>query len=160
MTTLTNMSADIIAHHAAKPICVADIMTSRVVTIEMDDRLSLAKEIFDNVSFHHLLVVDKGELSGILSYRDFLQALSPNIGTAAEVSRDTESLQKRVHQVMTHNPLTIAPHCDINQASRLILDHNIGCLPVLDNNIIVGIITWKNLLNAYCTRSVITFSAV
>ncbi|MGL6122296.1 MAG: CBS domain-containing protein, partial [Shewanella sp.] len=41
------------------PIIIADIMSSRVVTIEMDDRLTVAKEIFDQASFHHLLVVDK-----------------------------------------------------------------------------------------------------
>jgi acetoin utilization protein AcuB len=152
MTTSTEMSTETLTNNAAKHICIADIMTTRVVTIDMDDRLTLAKEIFDNVSFHHLLVVDNEQLSGILSYRDFLRALSPNIGTAAELIRDTETLQKRVHQVMTHNPFTIAPHCDIHQASKLILDHDIGCLPVLDNNTIVGIITWKDLLNAYCIR--------
>ncbi|WP_259397199.1 CBS domain-containing protein [Shewanella sp. SG41-4] len=127
-------------------------MTTRVVTIDMDDRLTLAKEIFDNVSFHHLLVLDNDKLSGILSHRDFLRALSPNIGTAAELIRDTETLQKRVHQVMTHNPFTIASHCDINIATKLILDHDIGCLPVLDNNSIVGIITWKDLLRAYYVK--------
>ncbi|HBF45935.1 MULTISPECIES: CBS domain-containing protein [Shewanella] len=152
MTTSTEMLAETLPDTPTKHICVADIMTTRVVTIEMDDRLILAKEIFDNVSFHHLLVVDNEQLSGILSHRDFLRALSPNIGTAAELMRDTETLQKRVHQVMTHNPFTIAPHCDINQATKLILDHDIGCLPVLDNNVIVGIITWKDLLNAYYVK--------
>ncbi|GGP50814.1 CBS domain-containing protein [Shewanella algicola] len=154
MTTSTDTSDqttnDTTAQSSPRHISVGDIMITRVVTIEMDDRLSLAKEIFDNVSFHHLLVIDEGcHLTGILSHRDFLSALSPNIGTAAELIRDTETLQKRVHQVMSHNPLTIAPHCDINLATQLILDNNIGCLPVLENNNIVGIITWKDLLKAY-----------
>lgn len=153
MTISNDVSTETFANNATKPICVADIMTTRIVTIEMDDRLTLAKEIFDNVSFHHLLVVNNEEqLKGILSHRDFLRSLSPNIGTAAELLRDTETLQKRVHQVMTKNPFTIAPHCDINEASKLILDNNIGCLPVLDNNTLIGIITWKDLLNAYCVR--------
>ena len=152
MTTSTEMLTETLSDSTTNRISVSDIMTTRVVTIEMDDRLVLAKEIFDNVSFHHLLVVDNEKLSGILSHRDSLRALSPNIGTAAELIRDTETLQKRVHQVMTHNPITIAPHCDINQATKMILDNDIGCLPVLENNIIVGIITWKDLLNAYCVR--------
>lgn len=152
MTTSTEMLTETLSDSTTNRISVSDIMTTRVVTIEMDDRLVLAKEIFDNVNFHHLLVVDNEKLSGILSHRDFLRALSPNIGTAAELIRDTETLQKRVHQVMTHNPITIAPHCDINQATKMILDNDIGCLPVLENNIIVGIITWKDLLNAYCVR--------
>jgi acetoin utilization protein AcuB len=152
MTTSTNNDmAEQLPH---SQLTVADIMVTRVVTIEMDDRLTLAKEIFDNVSFHHLLVIDENNtLAGILSHRDFLRALSPNIGTAAELIRDTETLQKRVHQVMSHNPITIAPHCNINQASKLLLDHDIGCLPVLENNRIVGIITWKDLLRAYYTNN-------
>lgn len=152
MTTSTNNDmAEQLPH---SQLTVADIMVTRVVTIEMDDRLTLAKEIFDNVSFHHLLVIDENNtLAGILSHRDFLRALSPNIGTAAELIRDTETLQKRVHQVMSHNPITIAPHCNINQASKLILDHDIGSLPVLENNRIVGIITWKDLLRAYYTNN-------
>ena len=152
MTTSTNNDmAEQLPH---SQLTVADIMVTRVVTIEMDDRLTLTKEIFDNVSFHHLLVIDENNtLAGILSHRDFLRALSPNIGTAAELIRDTETLQKRVHQVMSHNPITIAPHCNINQASKLLLDHDIGCLPVLENNRIVGIITWKDLLRAYYTNN-------
>ena len=49
------------------PIIIADIMSTRVVTVEMDDRLTVAKEIFDQASFHHLLVVDEYQLEGVLS---------------------------------------------------------------------------------------------
>lgn len=132
-------------------ILVKDIMIQRVVTVEMDDRLIVAKDIFDNVSFHHLVVVnDTGSLTGVLSHRDLVKALSPNLGTAAEYVRDTETLLKRVHQVMSHNPITISPEQTITQASKLILKHDIGCLPVLDNNQLVGIITWKDLLLSFC----------
>ncbi len=58
-------------------LCIADIMITRVVTVEMDDRLSVAKEIFHHAGFHHLLVVDdEGKLEGVLSERDLLRALS------------------------------------------------------------------------------------
>jgi CBS domain-containing protein len=40
---------------------VRDIMTARIVTVKMDDRLSVVKEIFDSTKFHHLLVVDEGK---------------------------------------------------------------------------------------------------
>ncbi|QIR14776.1 CBS domain-containing protein [Shewanella aestuarii] len=130
---------------------ISQIMTTRIVTIDMDDRLSVAKQIFDNVNFHHLLVIDEDDiLQGILSHRDFLHALSPNIGTAAELVRDTETLNKRIHQVMTHNPITISPHITVKQASEIILQNNIGSLPVLNNGVLEGIVTWKDLLGAYC----------
>lgn len=130
-------------------ITVSQIMTDRVVTIEMDDRLVIAKEIFDNAPFHHLLVVENGELQGVLSERDFLRALSPNIGNVNETERDSDTLLKRVHQVMTRDPITTSPNKSIKDASKLLLEHGIGSLPVLDLGQLVGIITWKDLLRAY-----------
>ncbi|MCL1143970.1 CBS domain-containing protein [Shewanella gaetbuli] len=131
---------------------VRHIMVTRLVTISMDDRLTVAKHIFDNVHFHHLLVVDEhDQLQGVLSHRDFLKALSPNLGTAAELVRDTETLNRRVHQVMTHDPICISADANIKQATQLILQHNIGSLPVKENGKLVGIITWKDLLKAYCS---------
>lgn len=131
-------------------ILVASIMTQRVVTVDMDDRLAVAKDIFDHVTFNHLLVLDDtNTLAGVLSQRDLVKALSPNLGTAAEYSKDTETLLKRVHQVMSHRPITVSPEQSIQQASQLILKHDIGCLPVLDNNQLVGIITWKDLLRRF-----------
>ncbi|ACA87786.1 CBS domain-containing protein [Shewanella woodyi] len=130
-------------------IQVSEIMTSRVVTIDMDDRLSVAKEIFDNAPFHHLLVVEHNQLQGVLSERDFLRALSPNIGNINETERDSDTLLKRAHQVMARNPITIEAKENINCASKLLLEHGIGSLPVLEQGELVGIITWKDLLRAY-----------
>lgn len=130
-------------------IKISEIMSTRVVTIEMDDRLSVAKEIFENAPFHHLLVIEDDELQGVLSERDYLRALSPNIGNINETERDSETLQRRAHQVMSRNPITIAPHKTLKEASRLMLEHDIGSLPVLKRGEIVGIITWKDLLRAY-----------
>ena len=48
-------------------------MTKRIVTVGFEDTLSTVKEIFDTVKFHHLLVVEDGELQGIVSDRDLLQ---------------------------------------------------------------------------------------
>lgn len=126
---------------------IADIMTTRIVTIDMDDRLTIAKEIFDNAPFHHLLVTEENELKGMLSERDLLRAISPNVD-ANPTTKELETLQKRVHQVMTRDPLTVAPHISVIQASQLILEQQIGSLPVLDNGELVGIVTWKDLLAA------------
>lgn len=129
---------------------VADIMSTRVVTIEMDDRLTVVKEIFDSAPFHHLLVVENNQLQGVLSERDYLRTLSPYIGAINETERDSDTLQRRAHQVMSRDPITIAPHKTIQEASRLLLEHNIGSLPVLKQGKIVGIVTWKDLLSAFC----------
>ena len=72
-----------------------NVMTTRLVTVELDDTLAVVKQIFDSVKFHHLLVVDSHKkLCGVISDRDLLRALSPHIGTLAENARDTATLQE------------------------------------------------------------------
>ncbi|MGL5907292.1 MAG: CBS domain-containing protein, partial [Shewanella sp.] len=57
-------------------VIIADIMKTRVVTIEMDDRLCVAKEIFEQAKLHHLLVVEEHQLTGVLAEKDLLRAIS------------------------------------------------------------------------------------
>ncbi|EOD55022.1 CBS domain-containing protein [Aeromonas molluscorum] len=127
---------------------VETIMTSRVVTVEMDDRLSVIKDIFEQAKFRHLLVIEEGKLIGIISDRDLLQALSPYLDSAAEQSRDTETLNRRAHQIMTRDPVTISSHQTLAYAARLMLDKKVSCLPVLEQGQLVGILSWKDLLKA------------
>jgi acetoin utilization protein AcuB len=126
-------------------------MTSRVVTVDMDDRLSVVKDIFDAMKFHHLLVVDSdGKLGGVVSDRDLLKALSPFVGTAAETARDVATLNRRVHQIMSRKPITLPPDASIAEAVRLILEHRISCIPVVDAHFRpVGILSWRDILRSY-----------
>jgi acetoin utilization protein AcuB len=124
------------------------IMTEKVVTVAMDDRLETVKEIFDTMNFHHLLVVDENEkLSGVLSDRDLLRAMSPYVGSAAETARDLATLNKRVHQIMTRRPLTLRPHSSVAEAAALLMNNRISCVPIVDGDFKpVGIVSWRDLL--------------
>ncbi len=51
---------------------ISSIMTRRVVTVEMDDSLQIISEIFENVKFHHILVVENQKLVGVISDRDLI----------------------------------------------------------------------------------------
>jgi acetoin utilization protein AcuB len=129
---------------------VEKIMSKSVVTVGMDDSLKVVKDIFDHTRFHHLLIVESGKLVGVLSDRDLLKALSPNIGTAAETDRDAASLNKRVHQIMTRQPVTLGPHARLDDAIDIFNRHNISCIPVVDDEQKpVGIISWRDILKAF-----------
>jgi acetoin utilization protein AcuB len=130
------------------------IMTRRVVTVGMDDTLATLWVIFDNVRFHHLLVIEGGELRGIISDRDLLRASSPFVNTLAEQKRDLIILKKRAHQIMTRKPITIGKEASSEDAARLMLRENISCLPVVSSGgQIEGILTWKDLLDAYADQA-------
>jgi acetoin utilization protein AcuB len=125
-------------------------MTKDVVTIDMDTSLKTINRIFDDRRFHHLLVVENNELCGVISDRDLLKALSPFLNTLAEQDRDLSTLKKRAHQIMSRKLITITKEASSEDAARLMLRENISCLPVISSDgQIEGIVTWKDLLNAY-----------
>jgi acetoin utilization protein AcuB len=129
---------------------VGSIMTKRVVTVELDDDLQTIIQIFENVRFHHLLVVENGELVGVISDRDVLKASSPFINTICELPRDCELLKKRAHQIMTRKPVTTSSGASLEEAVRLLLRKGVSCLPVLSSSgKVEGIVTWKDLIKTY-----------
>ena len=132
---------------------VESIMTRKVVTVESDDSLKTIREIFDNVKFHHLLVVEKRKLVGVISDRDLLKALSPFVGRLFERPQDVALLNKRAHQIMSRKPITVDKEFRVEAAARLLMGKNVSCLPVTSlEGAIEGIVTWKDIFKAYCTR--------
>ncbi|ATG72647.1 CBS domain-containing protein [Zobellella denitrificans] len=126
---------------------VQDIMTRRIATVHQDDRLEMVRAIFDQAPFRHLLVVDdEDRLCGVITHADMYRALSPYLATDAELERDRDTLQRRAHQVMSRNPVTIAPETGLDTAAALLLEHQISCLPVVAEDRLQGVISWKDLL--------------
>jgi acetoin utilization protein AcuB len=131
-------------------ITVGEIMTSKVVTIEMDDSLAVIRDIFRKVRFHHLIVVDGAKIVGLITDRDFLKAISPYVDTLSETNRDRATLEKRAHQIMSHYPVTVQKSCQIPTAAKLMLDRRVSCLPVtMPDGIIAGVVTWKDMFKAF-----------
>ena len=132
---------------------VENIMSKTVVTVEMDDSLKAVKDIFDNTGFHHLLVVESGKLCGVISDRDLLKSLSPNIGTIAETLKDAATLNKRAHQIMTRKPVTLAPNANIYDAIDVFNNQNISCIPIVDDaRKPIGILSWRDILKALASN--------
>lgn len=129
---------------------VSEIMSKHVVTVEFDDRLSAVKDIFDNAKFHHLLVVEGGKLFGVVSDRDLLKSISPNIGTNRYTPRDLETLNKPVHSVMTRKLITLRATASVEDAIALFNTHAISCIPIVDaDDHILGIMTWRDILKHF-----------
>jgi acetoin utilization protein AcuB len=125
-------------------------MSTPVVTVGLDETLITIQEIFENVKFHHLLVVEKKRLFGIVSDRDLLKSLGPWHGTMDELPRDRALLDKRVHQICTRKPVTASMNTGILEASRILIDNDVSCLPVVTKQgYIKGIVTWKDIFRAY-----------
>jgi len=127
---------------------IESIMTSKVVTVKMDDSLRHTRSLFNKYKFHHLLVVEGRKLVGIVSDRDLLRELSPFLGKISSQPRDLAIFNKRVHQIMSHKPITVKKEEEAKDSCRLLLEHNISCLPVIDSQgNVEGIVTWRDIFN-------------
>jgi CBS domain-containing membrane protein len=121
---------------------VRDLMSDEVVTLGRDETLDIADRIMSLGRIRHMPVLDAdGRLCGLVSQRDlFRGALASAIGLA-------RSAQARllgallVRDVMTPDPLTTTPDTPVTEAAGVMLRRKIGCLPVLQDGRLVGILT-------------------
>ena len=128
---------------------INEIMTRRVVTIGMDDDVQRVEDLFEEHGFHHLLVVEKGRLVGVVSDRDLLRNLSPFIGKLAEKPRDLATLNRRVHQIMGRNPVTVSPEMSVEAAAHMMVEQHVSCLPVMTKDgSLLGIVSSRDLLSS------------
>lgn len=127
---------------------VRDLMTRDVVTIRLDDSVGRIREIFERVSFHHLIVMHQGRVEGVVSDRDLLKNISPFIGkTLMEREQDTNTLKRRAHQIMRRQPVIAMETMTAREAAALLLTEKVTCLPVVnDKGRLVGIVSWRDLL--------------
>lgn len=131
---------------------LADIMTTTVVTVSMDDTLRQIRQIFDRHRFHHVVVVENGKAVGLISDRDVLKHLSPFIGKLSERAQDVQCLNRRAHQIMRRRLTFGTPDTPIADALALMIQKDLSCLPVLDENgACVGIVTSRDMLR-WCTQ--------
>ncbi|ASJ70895.1 CBS domain-containing protein [Granulosicoccus antarcticus] len=126
---------------------ITELMTDRVATVSMDDPLSVVKNAFDNSRFHHLLVVDADVLVGVISDRDLLKAMSPFLGTAAEVRRDIQTIAQPVHKIMTRKLVTLGPEAQLQDAISVFKEQQISCIPIVDGiGQPIGIVSWRDIM--------------
>ena len=118
---------------------VLEIAHTVLVTVTMDHTLGRARDIMQMKKIRHLLVMDGGKLVGLITDRDVRDHLSPRIDTPIESSKDEKTLETKIHQVMTRDPITVSPNTLISEAAALLLKHKISCLPVMDEDVTLAI---------------------
>lgn len=138
----------------ASTLLVKDLMTTRVLTIRMDETVGTAKTMFDHKRFHHLIVMDKVTVVGVVSDRDILKVLSPFIGGNMEQPRDRTTLERRIHQIMTRTVVTIRPNETAQAAAQKMQRERVSCLPVVDERMsLLGLVTIRDFLRLAARQS-------
>lgn len=127
---------------------VRDLMSSPVFTIREDKNLRAVEEIMKWSHIRHVPVVDAGgRLVGILSHRDLLGAAVSTLAVKiSQPERAQHLAASEVRLLMRKPAATISPGEPVQRAAHLMRHHKIGCLPVLDGDRLVGILTEADLL--------------
>lgn len=125
---------------------LSEIMNRDLVTVDKQASLRRARRILDQHRIRHLLVVDGKRLVGIVTDRDLRQA-APSSKSPLTISERQEFMDElKVLEVMSRKLITASPATTIREAARVMVREKIGCLPVVDGNQLVGIVTQADLL--------------
>uniref|UniRef100_A0A7V4DGX2 CBS domain-containing protein n=1 Tax=Candidatus Caldatribacterium californiense TaxID=1454726 RepID=A0A7V4DGX2_9BACT len=128
---------------------VRDRMSKDVVTISSSVTILEAQKIMRESRVRRLPVVDQGELVGIVTYNDLLEA-SPSKATTLSRFELTYLLSKMtVAEIMTRNVITVPPDVPIEEAALIMQKHQIGGLPVVEEGRVVGIITESDIFEVF-----------
>jgi acetoin utilization protein AcuB len=121
-------------------------MKKDLATVTKDERMIVAKKIMKEKNIRHLPVVDGKKLVGLLTNMDIRKAeASP--ATSLEIRELHYLLDKlTVGEIMTRNVITISPDISIEEAAILLHDNKIGCLPVVEDGNLVGIISENDIM--------------
>jgi CBS domain-containing protein len=132
---------------------VRDWMTVNPITVIPRTTLPEAHQLMKESNIRRLPVVDHGRLVGIVTLGDVREA-QPSIATSLSIYELNYLLSKlTVDKIMTRNPVTISPEASIREAARLMLEHKIGGLPVMDGERLVGIITESDIFRVLAQES-------
>ena len=123
-------------------IQVQRLMTPVVKTLQRNDQLTIADDVMREQRIRHLPVLDEdGVVCGVVSQRDlFRGALARALGYGQTAQQKMHSMLL-VKEVMSTTVVTIGPHEPLANAARLMLENKVGCLPVLEGEKLVGILT-------------------
>ncbi len=128
---------------------VKDRMTTNPVTVTETTPIVEAGEIFRKNNFARLPVVRDGKLVGIITREDLLK-VTPSAATTLSVWELNYVLSKlQVKDAMTKNPITIRPDVTLEEAALLMREKEIGALPVVEDDSLIGIITESDIFEAF-----------
>jgi len=138
-------------------VIVGRVMTKNPVSIHPDMSINEVRSLMDKDEIGHLPVLNKNnELVGLVTREDLFKA-SPTIATSLDIYEISYLLSKiTVKDIMVKKVITTLENEVVEEAARIMVDNDIGCLPVMRGKLLVGIITDTDLfhvfLNAFGAR--------
>ena len=121
---------------------VSDILRVKggtLFTVSPGESLSAALDVMSQQDIGSLVVMDHGELVGMLTFREVIQAIVKNGGTLGNT---------RVQTVMDDHPLTCTPETDLDEVRRIMLGRHARYTPVVSDRTLMGVISFYDVARA------------
>lgn len=129
---------------------VRDRMTPNPTTVTPDTSVKEALELLRSRAFRHLPVVDReGRLVGITTEKSLVYASPASDLSLSVFEVDFLLSRMKVEQAMTREVVTVSPDLPIEEAARVMIDHRIGCLPVVEEGRLIGIISDTDIFRVF-----------
>lgn len=134
---------------------VSTIMTTHLITVNPEDKLSKVKEIFDTNKIHHIPVVRYKKIVGLISKTDLLYFLKGiNNDGYQDLLNKTRLKNYTAEEIMTTGLAKVESTDRINVVLEIFKENLFHALPVVDKEELVGIVTTYDIINALSTEKV------
>lgn len=129
---------------------VRDLMSSDVITLSEEDSLKALQEVLKWKAIRHVPITDtKGTLVGLVTQRDFLTVAVSKLAHLNPEDLDALYTGVKIKDIMGRKVTTIASNRPLTEAALVMYEHKYGCLPVVDDGRLVGIITEADFVKAF-----------
>ncbi len=127
---------------------VSTIMSTDIIALNRDDDLETAEMLFKRNKIRHIPVVTEDVVIGMLSYTDLLRISFADAVDETETEVDTLVYNMfTIDQVMAKNIVTVKSTATIKEVAKILATQEFHALPVVDDGILVGIVTTTDLIN-------------
>jgi CBS domain-containing protein len=130
---------------------VREIMSTNIEVVDRNDNLRTVEERMASKQLRHLPVLEQGEVVGLVTQRDLFKAAQSSAMGYGEKAQQAYLQSVRVKEIMTYPVVTIAPDTSVAAAADMMITTGIGCLPVVDDQKLIGMVTKTDLLR--CLRT-------
>lgn len=120
---------------------ISTIMTTDLVTLLTYESLVKAKDLFEKNNIHHIPVINSNKIIGVLSKSDLLYFMRAAKGRGDELIEAARLRSWRVEEIMCKAVFTLQKNDTIIQALDIFKNNQIHCIPILDGETLVGMIT-------------------
>jgi len=118
---------------------ILKVKGNALFTIAPEGRLSEAVSVMAEHNMGSLVVMDRGRMVGIVTFREILQALNKGHGALGEA---------KVGEIMERDPVTASPGMDVNDLRRTMIDSGARYLPVMERDKLIGVVSFRDVAKA------------